>query len=94
MHKDLAAKFIDFIMRPDINARIAQSINYATTNEAAIKLLPPELTADPNIYPGEQVMKKLEWLSDLGEQAATYDQIWNEVKAGASGLLPEKDEAN
>jgi spermidine/putrescine transport system substrate-binding protein len=59
-HKAAAFKFIDFINEPEIAARIAEFVYYATPNEAAAKLLPPEFHANPVIYPPEDVLQRSE----------------------------------
>ena len=36
---------------------------------------------NPGIYPSADVMKRLEYLVDVGEATRIYDQIWTELKA-------------
>jgi spermidine/putrescine transport system substrate-binding protein len=79
--RDLAEKFINFILEPEIGARISNQFLFATPNAAAKKLIKPELLNNPVIYPSEQIMKKLEFLKDLGRDTALYDQVWTSVKA-------------
>lgn len=50
-NKDNAYKFIDFIMRPDINAAIANYIGFTSPNLASYPLIRKELRENPNIYP-------------------------------------------
>lgn len=50
-HKDNAYKFIDFLMRPDINAEIANAIGFTSPNLASYPLIRKELRENPNIYP-------------------------------------------
>ncbi|MCA2960103.1 MAG: spermidine/putrescine ABC transporter substrate-binding protein [Silvanigrellales bacterium] len=81
-NKELAAKFIDFVMRPDMNAKLASTNQYATANGEARKLLAPEVLANPNIYPTAELRERLEWFADLGEATEAVDTAWNEVRAG------------
>ncbi len=78
---DIAHLFINFLMRPEINARIARTIHYASTNEAAKAFIPKEQLEDTSIYPTQEMQDKLEWFVDLGEQADAIDTLWNEVRA-------------
>lgn len=50
-NKENAYKFIDFILRPEINAKIANSIGFTSPNLASYALIKPELQSNPNIYP-------------------------------------------
>ena len=56
-HKDNAYLFINFILRPDINADITNTVNYATANSAAWPLLDPAVRNDPAIFPDERTMQ-------------------------------------
>jgi spermidine/putrescine-binding protein len=77
----LAAEFINFIMEPSINSRIAMAIRYATTNEKARQLLPPEELANPSVYPPKDVEERLELFTDLGSSTELIDNVWAEVRA-------------
>ncbi len=50
-NKDNAYKFLDFIMRPEVNATIANAIGYTSPNIRSYPLIRKELFNDPNIYP-------------------------------------------
>ncbi|MBR9885685.1 MAG: spermidine/putrescine ABC transporter substrate-binding protein [Oceanospirillales bacterium] len=54
----LAMRFIDFLNRPDIAARNAQSLWVATPNSAALELIDPEFRDDLTIFPPPKVMAK------------------------------------
>ena len=55
--KDNAYKFINFILRPDINADIANLVNYATANSGAWPLIDPAVRNDPAIFPNKETMQ-------------------------------------
>ncbi len=80
-HRDLAEKFINFILEPEIGAKISNKYQFATPNAAAKKLIDPKLLANPVIYPPEETMKKLEFLKDLGRDTKLYDQVWTSIKS-------------
>jgi putrescine transport system substrate-binding protein len=52
-HKNNAYLFMNFLMRPDIAADIANYAHYANTNKASWELIRPEIMNDPGIYPPE-----------------------------------------
>lgn len=81
-NKDAAMKLIDFLLKPENAARISQKTGFGTPNKGAWPLLPAELRADPAVVPQDSVMKRLQWIHDVGEAAGTYDRLWTELKAG------------
>ena len=78
---DLAHTFIDFLLRPQINAKIVNFLRYPSTNDAAKAYILPEIANDPAIYPPDEILEKLEWIRDLGEAVALYEAVWDEVKS-------------
>lgn len=60
MEKAAAKKFIDFLNEPEIAARLAQYLYYATPNRAAEEFLPAAFKSDPVIYPSEKALEKSE----------------------------------
>jgi spermidine/putrescine transport system substrate-binding protein len=80
-HRDLAEKFINFLLDAEIGAKIANGMTFGSPNAAARKFIDPALLNNPAIYPSAEEMKKLEYLSDLGRATRLYDQVWTSVKA-------------
>jgi spermidine/putrescine transport system substrate-binding protein len=76
-----AEMFINFLLRPEIGARLSQRNFYASPNEAAEAHLDQEFLNNPIIYPPAEVISKLQYLLALGETEATYLRLWNEIKA-------------
>jgi len=79
--RDLAEKFINYVLEPEIGAKISNFTQFTTPNAAAKKLIDPELLKNPAIYPSEEALKKLEFLKDLGRDTKLYDQVWTSVKS-------------
>jgi spermidine/putrescine transport system substrate-binding protein len=77
----VAEKFLNFILNPEIGARLADYNQYATPNKAALAFVHPDNINNPMIYPPPDVMKRLEFLRDLGKQTRLYDEVWTQVKA-------------
>ena len=80
-HRDLAEKFINFILDPEVGARLSNFNQYATPNEAAKAHITPEDLANPAIYPPDDMMGKLEFVNDVGDDATLYDEIWTQMKS-------------
>ena len=72
-----ALAFIDYILRPEVDAAIATATGYGSCNAAASALL-----ADPVPYPTPEEMGRLEYMHDLGQATELFDRIWTEIKAG------------
>jgi spermidine/putrescine transport system substrate-binding protein len=76
--KALAEEFINFVLRPEISAKIVNHARYASVNEAAKPFIRPEILNGPSYYwpEGTQVW----WLSDLGDAGRLYERVWLELK--------------
>jgi spermidine/putrescine transport system substrate-binding protein len=59
-NKVAAKQFINFLNEPEIAARLAQFVYFATPNLAAESLLPAEFKSDPVIYPSDEALEKSE----------------------------------
>lgn len=80
-NRDLAERFINFLLDAQVGARISNFTQFATPNRAAREFIRPEDLRNPTIYPAEEVAAKLEFLQDLGGRIRVYDQVWTQVKA-------------
>lgn len=80
-HRDLAEKFINFLLDAEIGAKIANGMTFGSPNAAAKKHIDPKHLANPALYPDDEAIKKLEYLNDLGKASRLYDQVWTSVKA-------------
>ncbi len=45
--------------------------------------LPPEVQANPNLFPSADALARCEMMQDLGPVTADYDRIWSELKAAS-----------
>ena len=80
-HRDLAEKFINFILEPKIGAQLSNFTQFATPNKAARPFIKPDDLKNPAIYPPPELAAKLEFLEDLGANTRLYDEIWTQIKA-------------
>lgn len=65
----LAARFIDFLNRPEIAARNAEYVNYATPNHAAHEFLGENYFSNEIIHPGKSVLVRSEVYRTLPPRA-------------------------
>jgi spermidine/putrescine-binding protein len=78
---DAAYAFLDFVMKPEIAAKIVNHVHYAGANQAALPLIDARIRNDPSIYPPQEVLDRCELIEDLGETTQLLDRLWTEVKA-------------
>jgi spermidine/putrescine transport system substrate-binding protein len=83
-HKEMAEKFINFILEPEIGAKISNFTKYGTPNQVAQDkgLINREDLNNKALYPPEEVFERLTYIKDVGEATAIYDRVWTEIKAG------------
>ncbi|PYM12941.1 MAG: polyamine ABC transporter substrate-binding protein, partial [Verrucomicrobia bacterium] len=79
-HRDLAERFINFILDPAVGAQLSNFTQFATPNKAARPFIKPEHLRNAAIYPPPEIMEKLEFLEDLGANTRLYDEIWTQIK--------------
>jgi spermidine/putrescine transport system substrate-binding protein len=80
-NRDMAEKFINYILDAKVGARLSNFNQYATPNKAALEFIAPEDLKNTAIYPSEETMKKLEFVKDLGAKNAWYDELWTSIKS-------------
>jgi spermidine/putrescine transport system substrate-binding protein len=80
-HRDLAEKFINYILDPNVGAQLSNFNQYPTPNQAARVYINPDDLKNPAIYPTPDMMGKLEFTHDLGDQTKLYDELWMQIKA-------------
>ncbi len=76
-----AHAFIEFLLEPEVAARLSTFTRYATPNAAALPLLPAADRENQVIYPPEEVLRSCEQLTDVGADLRLYDEVWTAVKA-------------
>lgn len=76
-NKRAAHAFLDYILRPEVGAAIADHTGYGSPNEKALAQM-----QSPVALPTAEQMAILEFQLDLAEATELWDRIWTEVKAG------------
>ncbi len=80
-HRDLAEKFINFLLDAKVAARNSNFIQYSSPNKAAMEFINPDDLKNPAIYPTPEIRNRLEFLEDLGGKMRLYDEVWTQIKA-------------
>lgn len=80
---DLALKFINYILEPEVIAQISNYLFYANPNTAATPLLDESVRTDPNIYPPEDVRAHLFIDKTLPQRAnRARTRVWTRFRSG------------
>jgi spermidine/putrescine-binding protein len=74
--KYTAELFLNFLMRPEINAMIINENYYASANEAARAFVDPEISDDPAIFPTPADLANAEVYLPLSPQG---EERYNEI---------------
>ena len=78
-----AYAWINFMLKPEVAARICQRLYFSVPSQAAYKLLPEEVQNDYTLYPPESVIAKCEGLIPLEEEVSEiYDRFWTQLTSG------------
>ena len=77
-----AHDFINFLLRPEIAARNAEYLQYATVESEAKKYLPESLVNNEALYPDRTNMTNFEIFEDPSQKLKLYDRIWTEFQSG------------
>jgi spermidine/putrescine transport system substrate-binding protein len=78
---DAALAFINYLLEPEVGAKIVNAAMYASANKAAKAGVRPEIANNPIVYPPEDVLKRCEFMEHLGKAAAVESGIWREIRS-------------
>jgi spermidine/putrescine-binding protein len=78
--RDLAMRFIDFLMEPEIAARTSERLKFASASRGAREHVSEATRNNPAIYPPADQLERLEWMRDVGPAIRLYDRAWTELK--------------
>ncbi len=81
-HLKSAYKFINFLMRPDIAAKLGIELGYASPNEGAIKLMPAKMRNNSIIYPDAKTLARAQFETEPGSTARLYEKYMEKLKVG------------
>lgn len=79
--KYTAEVFMNFLLDPQVSARLSKEYPYGNPNLKARELLPEEFRTNMAISPPEESLKNAQWVEDLGDDGnQLFDRIWTELK--------------
>lgn len=79
-NKECAEMFINFLLEPEVGASNIEYIGYSSPNDAALAVLPKEITENPIAYPSDEVIAKSElWVDLQPELNLAVDAAWTDV---------------
>ena len=58
-HPGNAHKFIDYILRPEVDASLTNKVFYANPNKESKKFVKPEVASNPTVFPSDADMAKM-----------------------------------
>lgn len=80
-HPDAAHRFIDFMLRPDVIAKVTNDSKYANANRDATRLVAPLVRDDPDVYPPADTMARLHLLpADTPQYTRARTRMWTRVR--------------
>jgi spermidine/putrescine transport system substrate-binding protein len=78
---EVAHRFIDYLLRPQVAAAIVETTRTAACNGAALKYLPEALRSDPVLYPPAETLARGEWFAPQSAAGQRLrDRLWTEIK--------------
>jgi spermidine/putrescine transport system substrate-binding protein/spermidine/putrescine transport system permease protein len=80
-HVKNAELFINYVLRPDVSAKISEAFPYLNPNVAARELLTPAQRNNPASFPTADQLANMQTFKDIGEQATKIDELVTSLKA-------------
>ena len=80
---DAANRFANYYLEPEVSATNAVANKVDTGNAAAREFIPQEILEDPAVFPPQDVLARLVFTEDLGEDEKLYEEAWGRVKTAS-----------
>ncbi|MFC3913358.1 extracellular solute-binding protein [Pseudaeromonas sharmana] len=82
-HPENAHAFINYLMKPDVIAKVSNYVSYASGNKASLPLVDEAIRNNPNIYPTDEMKPKMFTLKVLPQKVnREVTRVWTKVKTG------------
>jgi spermidine/putrescine transport system substrate-binding protein len=79
-HPELAEKFINYLLEPQVGAALSNFIRYASPNKASLPFIHKEDLNNVSLYPPEATRRLMFFLADLGpDDTNFYNAAWDAV---------------
>ncbi|MFU8797293.1 MAG: ABC transporter substrate-binding protein [Gammaproteobacteria bacterium] len=79
-HVGNAHKFIDFMLRPENAKELSLATGMGIANQAGVALLPDTLRKSQIVYPNEEILKRGQFMMDVGDAAPLYEKYFELLK--------------
>ncbi len=79
-HKENAYKFLNYLMEPEVSAKISALTNFTSANKAAEEFLPKEFKDNPMLNISDDVIKNTSFYINVEKVLEDYDHIYSEFK--------------
>lgn len=77
-----AYQWINFMLQPDVAAKLVDRLKFATPSELAYQKLPKTLRDDPTLFPPQSVIAKCESVDPLEQVNELYERYWTQLTSG------------
>ncbi|WP_244965988.1 polyamine ABC transporter substrate-binding protein [Pseudomonas luteola] len=78
-----AHAFINYLLRPEVIAKVSDSVGYANPNPESGELMDQKVRQDETVYPPQEVMDKLYVMAELPPQILRVStRSWTRIKSG------------
>ena len=74
-----AYAWINFMLQPNIAAEICERLSFATPNQEAFNLLPPEVKNNPRLFPPDSELERCESVAPVGKFSEVYESYWTRL---------------
>jgi putrescine transport system substrate-binding protein len=82
-HPDNAHAFLNYLMEPEVIARVTNKVRFANGNSASLPFVDTSIRDDPNIYPGPEVRARLHPdLVESQEFSRDLNRAWTRIRSG------------
>ena len=80
---EAAHAFMNYMLQPEVIAPVSDYVSYPNGNSAATPLVAEAIRNNPNIYPSDEVQKKLYTFAELNQATQRLvTRSWNKIKSG------------
>lgn len=79
-NQENAYKFIDYLLREDVMAKIIEGYPYKNVNAKADNILPSSYISNTSSNFSKEILKNSYMVKNIGEKVKLYDQIWASIK--------------
>lgn len=81
-HPLAAEMFLNYVLRPEVSAKITNYNSYPSANEKASRFITPEILNDPVVFPKNDELKNAEIILPLSaEGEKLHNQLWERFLA-------------